>query len=208
MTTALPRPSPATGREPLTLHLAPVLRLSDEQLFELCQRNRDLRIEREASGDLILMTPAGGKSGHRNALILAQLTRWAEMEGTGETFDSSTGFMLPNGAMRSPDAAWIVRTRLAALSPDEQDRFLPMCPDFALELRSPSDSLPSLLGKLEEYVENGARLAWLIDPLERRVHIYRSTKQPEVLDEPHAVAGDPELPGFVLELERIWNPGW
>lgn len=208
MTTGGATLTPLTHREPLTLHLAPVLRLSDDQLFELCQRNRDLRIEREATGDLLLMTPAGGKSGHRNAKILAQLTQWAETEGSGETFDSSTGFMLPNGAMRSPDAAWVVRSRLAALSPEEQERFLPLTPEFVLELRSPSDGLETLQGKLEEYISQGARLAWLIDPLDQQVHVYRPDTPPKVLDRPSSISGDPELPGFVLEMERIWNPGW
>lgn len=197
-----------TQPKPLTLHLASVLRLTDDQLFELCQRNRDLRIEREATGDLLLMTPTGGKSANRNARILARLSRWSERDGSGETFDSSGGFLLPNGAMRSPDAAWILRTRLADLPAETRERFLPLCPDFVLELRSPTDPLADLQEKMREYLDNGARLGWLIDPLERRIHVYRPGAKVEVLDDAASVSGSPELPGFELELERIWEPGW
>ena len=199
---------PSAVPKPLTLHLASVLRLTDDQLFELCQRNRELRIEREPTGDLTLMTPAGGKSANRNARILTRLNRWAEEDGTGETFDSSGGFLLPDGAMRSPDAAWVERSRLAALPAEARERFLPLCPDFVLELRSPSDPLADLQAKMREYLDNGARLGWLIDPQDRRVHIYRPGTAVEVLDAPASVSASPELAGFELELERIWEPGW
>lgn len=200
--------APIEGPRALTLHLAPVLRLDDDQLFELCQRNRDLRIEREATGDLILMTPAGGMSAYRGAQILAQLTRWAECDGRGETFDSSCGFILPSGAMRAPDAAWVERSRLVAVPADSRERFLPLCPDFLVELRSPSDRLADLQAKMEEYLDNRARLGWLIDPPSREVHVYRPHQAIEVLGEPGSITGDPELPGFVLQLARIWEPGW
>jgi len=200
--------TPTAVREPLMLHLAPVLRLSDDQLFELCQRNRDLRIEREASGDLILMTPAGFETSDTNSEINMQLRQWALRDGSGRAVESSAGFVLPNGSMRSPDAAWVSHRRLAAVDPEERKKFLPLCPDFVVELRSPSDPLRSLQSKMEEYVGNGARLGWLIDPVEEKVHIYRPGAEVEVLDKPGAVSGDPELPGWVLEMERIWDPGW
>lgn len=200
--------SPATAREPLTLHLAPVLRLSDDQLFELCRSNRDLRIEREASGDLILMTPAGFETSDSNSEINMQLRQWALRDGSGRAVESSAGFVLPNGAMRSPDAAWVDNRRLAALDPEQRKKFLPLCPDFVIELRSPSDPLRSLQTKMEEYLDNGARLGWLIDPVEGKVHVYRPGAEVEVLEKPGSVSADPELPGLELEMERIWNPGW
>ena len=193
---------------PLTLHLDPIIQLDDDELFELCQRNRDLRIERTAGGDIIVMSPAGGKTSNRNSGITAQLWIWAMRDRTGHAFDSSGGFTLPNGAMRSPDAAWVERTRLSALAADLQETFLPLCPTFVIELRSPSDTLASVQAKMEEYVANGARLGWLIDPIEQRVHVYRPGIDVEILDEPSSVAGDPELPGFEMELEEVWNPSW
>ena len=190
---------------PLTLQMGS-LQLSDDELFELCARNPELRIERTSKGDLIVMTPAGGASGHRNAEIVGALRNWAVSDGSGVVFDSSTGFLLPNGAMRAPDAAWVVRSRLASLSPEVKERFLPLCPDFAVELRSPSDRLADLLAKMQEYRDNGALLCWLLDPQERRVHVYRPGTEPEVLAQAIEVSGDPELPGFRLDLEPIWAP--
>jgi len=191
---------------PLNLRLGSALHLSDDELFELCARNPELRIERTAEGNLIVMTPAGGASGHRNFKLTGALALWAERDGTGVGFDSSTGFLLPNGAMRAPDAAWVLRSRLDGLSTQVKEKFLPLCPDFAIELRSPSDRLPDVQAKMEEYRANGARLGWLIDPQKRRVHVYRPGREIEVLEAPTAVSGDPELPGFVLELEPIWQP--
>lgn len=190
---------------PLTLQMGS-LQLSDDELFELCARNPELRIERTSEGDLIVMTPAGGASGHRNAEIVGALRNWALSDGSGVVFDSSTGFLLPNGAMRAPDAAWVLRSRLASLSPEAKERFLPLCPDFAVELRSPSDRLDDLRAKMEEYRDNGVRLGWLLDPQERRVHVYRPATEPEVLAKATEVSGDPELPGFRLDLEPIWAP--
>jgi Uma2 family endonuclease len=189
---------------PLELQLGQALQLSDDELFELCARNSELRIERNAEGDLIVMTPAGGASAHRNLLIVAQLASWARHDGTGVGFDSSGGFLLPGGAMRSPDAAWVRRERLESLSAAAKERFLPLCPDFLIELRSPSDRLADLQAKMAEYREAGARLGWLVDPLERRVHVYRPGRAVEVLEAPAVVLADPELPGFALELEGVW----
>lgn len=193
---------------PITLHLDPVVKLSNDELFELCQRNRDLRIERTARGEIIVMSPAGGKTSNRNFEIIGQLWAWARRSRTGQAFDSSCGFILPNGAMRGPDAAWVERSRLESLPREQQEKFLPLCPTFVIELRSPSDPLASVQRKMEEYIESGARLGWLVDPLERRLHVYRPGAGIEILDEPSSVAGDPELPGFVLDLDEIWNPSW
>jgi Uma2 family endonuclease len=180
------------------------LQLTDEQFLRLCRDNRDLRFELTAGGELIIMPPTGSMTGWRNADINYQLTAWAKGDGTGLTFDSSTGFRLPNGAKRSPDAAWIKRDRWDALAEQEKEGFAPICPDFVLELRSPDDRLPSLQDKTLEYVENGARLGWLIDPKARRVYVYRPGQPVECLEQPEAVSGDPTLSGFVLKLKDLW----
>lgn len=191
---------------PFNVELGSALRLSDDQLFELCGRNPELRIERTPEGDLTVMTPAGGESSRKNVEAMVALAAWAKQDGTGVVFDSSAGFLLPNGAMRSPDAAWVERSRWQALEPEERRGFVPLVPNFVLELRSPSDRLPDLRAKMEEYRACGVRLGWLIDPEERRVHVYRPGRVPEVLEAPARVAADPELPGFVLDLEPIWAP--
>jgi Uma2 family endonuclease len=190
----------------LSLELGSALRLSEDELFELCVRNRELRIERTEKGDLIVMTPAGGVTGHRNFEIVGALREWATHDGGGVGFDSSTGFLLPNGAMRAPDAAWVLRSRLEPLSTETKERFIPLTPDFVVELRSPTDRLSDLERKMTEYRDNGARLGWLIDPQERRVHVYRPGQPVEVLAHPPEVSGDPELRGFVLDLEPVWAP--
>lgn len=192
-------------RPPLVLHVRPVLDMTRDQFFEFCQLNRDLRIERTAEGDIVIMPPTGGETGARNARLVAQVIRWADLDGSGVVFGSSTGFDLPNGATRSPDVAWVKRSRLAELTPEEKQRFLPLCPDFVIELRSPSDRLSTLQEKMEEYVANGAQLGWLIDPVQRRVYVYRPGADVECLDNPAAVSGDPVLPGFVLRLEPVWE---
>lgn len=188
------------------LKMRPAVELTHDQFFELCQINRDLRLERTAEGDIIVMPPTGFETGNRNSEITWQLVNWAKKDGTGVAGDSSTGFILPNGADRSPDAAWIKRERLAELTPEQKKKLLPLCPDFVIELRSPSDKLEALKTKMEEYVENGARLGWLIDPQARSVHVYRPGAAVEVLRDASQVSGDPELPGFVLDLRDIWAP--
>ena len=152
------------------------------------------------------MTPAGGETGARSGLLVAALYRWAEEDGTGVVFDSSTGFELPNGAVRAPDAAWVPRNRLARLSAREKQRFLPLCPDFVIELLSPSDSRAVAERKMEEYRANGARLGWLIDPARRQAAIYHTDGNVELLSEPDAVTADAVLPGFTLDLAAIWKP--
>ncbi len=192
------------GHPPLTLQLRPVLELDDEQFFAFAQLNRDLRLERGPGGELIVMPPTGGETGNQNAEIAMQLRLWAKRDGTGTTFDSSTGFRLPDGAIRSPDAAWVNHARLAALTPEQRQRFVPLCPDFVIELRSPTDSLVAVQNKLAEYIANGARLGWLLDAPAKRVYIYRPETPVQQLDDPDTLAGDPVLPGFVLDLREVW----
>jgi Uma2 family endonuclease len=179
--------------------------LDADQLFEFCQANSAYRIERTAEGDLEIMTPAGFDSSERNGLVGAQLVVWAAKEGTGKATDSSGGFILPNGAMRSPDAAWTKRERVKLVPEDQRKKFPSLVPDFVIELRSESDRLSHLRAKMKEWIDNGVRLGWMIDPSEKRVEIYRPGKTPEVLDAPMQLSGDPELPGFVLDLTAVWQ---
>jgi Uma2 family endonuclease len=195
-----------TGPLPLSVEMGPSLRLGDDELFQLCVRNPELRLERNAEGDLIVMTPVGGESSFHNAVVSAALVRWALEDGGGRPFDSSGGFLLPNGSMRSPDAAWVRRARLDELPREVKTRFLPLAPDFVVELRSPSDDLRDLQAKMEEYRECEVRLGWLIDPEERRVQVYRPGRPVEILEDPTEIRGDPELPGFILDLTEVWQP--
>ena len=192
---------------PIVLRLPPEWKLTQEQVLELCSLNDGIRMEINARGELELMAPTSPATGNRNNGISAQLYFWAETDSTGLAFDSSSGFTLPNGALRSPDASWVLKSRLAELSEGELDRFPAICPDFVVELRSNSDRLGDLQAKMEEYLENGARLGWLIDPLDprHRVYIYRTGVQVEILEAPENLTGDPELPGFVLDMQRIWE---
>jgi Uma2 family endonuclease len=190
---------------PLVLRLAPVIDMSDEQFFELCHLNRDLRLERTSQGDLVIMPPTGGEAGRMNFELTGFFGRWVHADGTGVGFDSSTGFTLPNGAKRSPDLAWVKRLRWEALTPQQRQQFPPLCPDFVLELRSPSDALVTVQAKMQEYLDNGAQLGWLIDPIEKRVYIYRPQTPVACLNNPQTISGEPVLPGFVLELGRVWN---
>lgn len=190
---------------PVVLQTRPALEMDDDQFFAFCQLNRDWRIERTAEGELIILPPTGWKTGNWNSLINAKLTIWARQDGTGITTDSSTGFDLPNGATRSPDAAWIRASRLAALTEQQKEKFLPLCPDFVIELRSRSDKLKTLQEKMQEYLDNGARLGFLLDPIDRRVYVYRPGVAVECLENSSTISGDPELPGFVLNLGEIWD---
>ena len=197
---------PQVEIHPVVLKLTPVINLTDDQLFELCQLNGDWRIEYTAQGELIVMPPTGGETSNRNAEITFQVQSWARQDQTGVAFDSSGGFKLPNGATRSPDAAWVRRSRLTGLTKEQKQKFLPLCPDFAIELRSPTDNLRAVLDKMQEYLDNGAQLGWLLDPLTRRVHVYRPQRPPEILEAPSTVSADTFLPGFVLDLRKIWEP--
>jgi Uma2 family endonuclease len=177
--------------------------LTDEQFFQMCQQNRDYRFERTASGEILIMPPTGSDTGRRNVKITTQLDIWNSESNLGEVFDSSTGFILPNGAERSPDASWVKIERWNALTPEQQEKFAPICPDFVVELRSPSDSLKDLQEKMQEYIENGAQLGWLIDRKNKRVEIYCPGKNVEILNNPASLSGENVLPGFVLNLQNI-----
>ena len=197
---------PQVSLNSFTIHLKPAIELTEDQFFALCQLNRDLRLERNAEGDIIVMPPTGGETGNRNAEITGQLVIWTKQDGTGAAFDSSTGFKLPNGADRSPDAAWVQKSRLAVLTQEEKQKFLPLCPDFVIELLSPSDELEEVKAKMDEYIENGARLGWLLEPRSRRVYVYRPGESVIMIENTGQISGEPELPGFVLNLREIWEP--
>ncbi|MEG3439998.1 Uma2 family endonuclease [Pannus brasiliensis CCIBt3594] len=178
--------------------------LTDEQFFQLCQDNRDLRMERNAKGDLIIMPPTGGETGSSNAGLTAQLWVWNNVTKLGKVFDSSTGFKLPDGADRSPDASWIPIEKWNALTDREKERFLPLCPDFVVELMSPSDELETTRQKMREYLENGSRLGWLLNRKTKQVEIYRPGKAVEILENPETLSGETILPDFILHLDSIW----
>ncbi|MGI2908778.1 Uma2 family endonuclease [Tolypothrix sp. VBCCA 56010] len=186
---------------PSTLKLN--INLTDEQYFQLCEKNRDYRFERTAEGELLIMPPTGSDTGRRNVKITTQLDIWNSQNNLGEVFDSSTGFTLPNGAKRSPDASWVKIERWNALTPEQQESFAPICPDFVIELRSRTDSLKELQDKMQEYIDNGANLGWLIDRKNKQVEIYRPGKEVEILENPAYLSGEDVLPGFVLNLMPI-----
>ncbi|MDF5738695.1 MULTISPECIES: Uma2 family endonuclease [unclassified Nostoc] len=190
---------------PLVLQIPSSMQMTDEQFFEFCQVNRDLRIERNKFGEISIMPPTGGTTGNRGGNIFGQLWVWSEQDDTGITFDSSTGFKLSTGANRSPDASWIQLERWNSLSPKQQERFVPICPDFVVELKSPSDNLQTLKEKMEEYMkEPGIQLGWLIDRKQRKVYIYRPGLPEECLDNPATVSGELVLPGFILNMSKVW----
>jgi Uma2 family endonuclease len=195
----------STEAWPIVLRLGPLsARMSDDEFFEICQANRHLRIERTRDGELSIMPPTGGGSANREFTLAGLFFNWVEADGTGIGFSSSAGFLLPNGAVRSPDLAWVEKSRWDALTPEQQEKFPPLCPDFVAKIRSRSDSLPVLKAKMQEYIDNGVRLGWLIDPLEKVVYIYRPGAKIERFDEPAMISGDPLLPGFRLDLRRLW----
>lgn len=199
---------PESEQSPMIIHLRPIIELTEDQFFDFCQINQDLDIERTAEGDLVVRAPEGGETNNRSITLGTLLTQWAWQDGTGVTIGSSGGFTLPNGAMRAPDAAWVLRSRLAHLTAEQKRKFLPLCPDFVVEIRSPSDHLGTAQEKMQEYLDNGAHLGWLIDPDSRAVYVYRPNQAVARVENPPAVSGDPVLPGFVLDLQFIWEPGF
>lgn len=178
--------------------------ITDEQFYQLCITNRKLKLERTATGDIIIMPPTGGETSRCNADINLDLGLWNRQTKLGITFDSSGGFQLPNGANYSPDAAWIPLEKWNILTPEQKEKFPPICPDFVIELRSPSDTLKPLQEKMQEYINNGTRLGWLINRQNRQVEIYRQGRDKEILDNPISLSGEDVLPGFVLNLAVIW----
>ena len=188
--------------------LLPFPELTDDQFFDFCATHSDYRIERSPEGKIIIMSGTGGKTGNRNATLTAQLYVWASRNRRGVAFDSSTLFRLPSSAMRSPDAAWVDRSRLAELSEEAKERFLPLCPEFVVELTSPSDRLPSVREKMREWMDNGCQLGWLLHASARTALIYRAGREVETIVAPTQLNGEGPVAGFTLDLAAIWNPGW
>ncbi len=189
----------------LPLNIPPNLKVTQEQFAILAAGNRDLQLELTPTGELIIMPPTGGNTGKRNIDIEGQLWFWNRQTKLGIAFNSSTAFLLPNGAERSPDAAWVNQARWDRLKPEEQDSFPPLCPDFAIELRSKSDNMEPLRRKMQEYIDNGLRLGWLIDTKNKKVEIYRPNQPVEVLDNPRTLSGEDVLPEFVLDLQVVFS---
>jgi len=199
----VPLTSEGVSSERLILNLEKVA-LSEDQFFQLCRDNSDLRLELTAQKELIIMPPAGLNSSWRNILLSTALANWSSADGTGIPFDSSAGFTLPNSAVRSPDVSWVRRERFEALPKKDRERFGHLCPDFVAELMSPSNTLSELKEKMAEYIANGTQLGWLIDPYETRVYVYRPGRPVEVLEKPASISGDPILPGFTFNFAEIW----
>ncbi|MBW4501557.1 MAG: Uma2 family endonuclease [Scytonema hyalinum WJT4-NPBG1] len=189
----------------ITINFNNVIKLTDDQFYQLCQDNPDVKFERNAKGELIVMPPTGGETGKRNAKLTARFVLWNEQTQLGEVFDSSTCFKLPNGSDRSPDVSWIQLERWNALTPSEREKFPPIAPDFVLELMSPSDSLSVVQAKMQEYMDAGVKLGWLINRKTGRIEIYRQGQTKEVLEFPTSLSGEDILPGFVLDLQIVWG---
>lgn len=178
--------------------------ISDDKFEDFCRQNPDVEMEMTKEGELVIMPPTGGTTGNRNFSLIGHFFNWIEKDQRGVGFDSSTVFKLPNGAKRSPDLSWVKNERWEKLTDREREKFPPLCPNFVVELRSPSDSLKNLQNKMTEYIENGAALGWLIDPLEKKVHVYTPDAEAEILDDPQQVSGEPLLEGFSLNVGKIW----
>lgn len=189
----------------LTLNLNSLIKLTNEQFYQLCQENPDLKLERNSQGELIVMPPTGGETGKHNVNLILQLASWNKQTQLGEVFDSSTGFTLPNKADRSPDVSWVAKSRWEALTKEEREKFIPLCPDFVIEIMSPSDRLSKVQEKMREYIHNGCRLGWLINRKKPEVEIYRPHQEVKILQVPQTLSGEDVLPGFVLNLQKIWE---
>src|SRR5688500_6238456 len=179
-------------------------KMTPDEFWEFCRQNSKLRAELTKEGEVIIMPPTGFETSDKNSEINLQLRLWAKKDKTGIATESNAGFILPNGATRSPDAAWTKKEQLEKFTAKERQKFLPLCPDFVIELRSASDTLKDLQEKMEEYIENGARLGWLIDPQNKRVYVYRPNAEIEILENPETVSGEDILKGFELDLKEIW----
>lgn len=189
----------------ITLNLNSIIQLTREQFYQLCEENPDLKLERNAQGELIIMPPTGGETGKSNSNVNGQIWFWNEQNQLGEVFDSSTGFTLPNGADRSPDVSWVEKSRWDALTKEQKEKFIPLCPDFVIEILSPNDSLKKTQNKMQEYIENGCRLGWLINRKKQEVEIYRPGQEVETLKAPANLSGESVLPGLILNLQKIWD---
>jgi Uma2 family endonuclease len=187
----------------LTLQLPLALKFTDDKFEQLVGANQDLKLELSSLGELVIMSPTGGEMGNRNFDLLGQLWLWNRQNNLGKAFDSSTGFKLPNGATRSPDASWIKQERWDALTPEQRKKYLPLCPDFVVELVSESDDLANTQAKMREYIQNGLRLGWLINPQNKQVEIYRPNQEVEIINSPTSLSGEDVLPGLVLDLANV-----
>lgn len=189
----------------ITINLNSLIKLTDNQFYQLCRENPDVKFERNAKGELLVISPTGGTTGNINSEINADFVIWNRQTKLGYCFDSSTCFKFPNGANRSPDVAWIKKDRWEALTPEQQEKFPPIAPDFVLELMSPTDNLAETQAKMQEYIKNGVKLGWLINPKMREVEIYRLGQAVEVLTSPTELSGEDILPGFILNLQTVWG---
>ena len=189
----------------LKLDLTPLMKLTRTDFIRLCAANPELKLERTAQGELVIMSPTGGETGNLNFEIAGEVYVWNRQSGRGKSFDSSTGFSLPSGSDRSPDLAWIPIEKWEALDPSVRQGFLPLCPDFVVEILSPTDSWIQTQAKMQEYMDNGCRLGWLLDPKAKRVMIYRQGQAPELVEDPETLSGEDVLPGFTLPIRKIWS---
>ncbi|MDZ8026358.1 MAG: Uma2 family endonuclease [Nostoc sp. DedQUE01] len=189
----------------IAIKLNSIIELTDNQFYQLCRENPEIKFERNAAGELLIMPPIGGETGNRNFEISVELGIWNRQSKLGICFDSSTCFKLPNGANRSPDVAWIGQERWDALTPEQKEKFPPIAPDFVLELMSPSDILQETQEKMQEYIDNGVKLGWLINPKMDQVEIYRLGQPVEILTSPQQLSGEDVLPAFILNFSIVWR---
>ena len=188
----------------VTINFNAIAQITDDQFYQLCRQNPDVKFERNAKGEITVMSPTGGETGNYNSEINADFVIWNRQAKLGVCFDSSTCFKLPNGANRSPDVSWIKQARWDALTAEQKQKFPPIAPDFLLELMSPTDSLKDTQDKMQEYMNNQVKLGWLINRKMRRVEIYRQGQEIEILECPRELSGEDILPGFVLNLQAVW----
>ena len=191
-------------RTPIVIQ--PERRMTPDQFYDFCAANPDLRIELTAEGEIVIIPLTGAETGYRNSELTAQLRNWSRRDGRGRAFDSNTEYLLPDGSALCPDASWIERSRLAGLTREQKRKFTPLVPDFIIELTSPSDRLPRVRKKMEAWISNGVKLAWLLDADHRTAYVYRPRRGPEKLLAPGELKGEGPVAGFVLDLAEIWNP--